>query len=123
LTRSEVKNSPQVDIGKTIFREQEEILAAYYRWPVFWSTLPGEGAGIPLQPEIDQPELGNYNLHSAREVMRYPVKTLDGQTGHVRDYILDDEEWVIHWLVVDTGTTLRPGKKILVAPEWINRVD
>ncbi|MFH0821715.1 MAG: hypothetical protein V2B18_03120 [Pseudomonadota bacterium] len=36
--------------------------------------------------------------------------------------IVDDENWAVRFLVVDTGTWL-PGKKVLLSPQWIEPVE
>jgi hypothetical protein len=43
------------------------------------------------------------------------------EIGHVDDFIVDDETWAIRYLVIDTQNWL-PGKKVLVSPQWIERV-
>jgi hypothetical protein len=40
----------------------------------------------------------------------------------VDDFIFDDENWEIRLLVVDTRNWL-PGKKVLLSPHWIQRVE
>jgi hypothetical protein len=41
--------------------------------------------------------------------------------GHVADFLFEEETWAIRHLVVDTHNWL-PGKRVLVAPQWIRRV-
>ena len=41
--------------------------------------------------------------------------------GSVADFLLDEEGWVIRYLVVDTGHWLS-GRKVLVAPPWVSEV-
>ena len=38
------------------------------------------------------------------------------------DFILDDGNWVIRYIVVDTRNWL-PGRKVIVNPSWIQSVD
>jgi PRC-barrel domain len=38
---------------------------------------------------------------------------LDGEIGHIEDFVVDDETWVIRYLVVDTKNWL-PGKRVLI---------
>lgn len=45
----------------------------------------------------------------------------DGEIGHLEDFIVDDESWTIRYMVVDTRNWW-PGRKVLVAPKWIQRV-
>ena len=40
---------------------------------------------------------------------------------HVEDFIIDEETWAIRYLVVDTKNWWT-GKKVLVSPQWIERV-
>ncbi|MDQ3250293.1 MAG: PRC-barrel domain containing protein, partial [Chloroflexota bacterium] len=46
----------------------------------------------------------------------------DGGIGQAVDCLVDDTDWTIRYLVVDTGNWL-PGKQVLVAPDWIDQVD
>jgi hypothetical protein len=45
----------------------------------------------------------------------------DGEIGHMDDFLIDDESWIIRYMVVDTRNWL-PGKKVLVAPQWIETI-
>jgi len=46
---------------------------------------------------------------------------LDGEIGHIDDFIIDDETWAIQYLVVDTRNWW-PGKKVLISSKWIEEV-
>jgi hypothetical protein len=61
-------------------------------------------------------------LRSANELVGYHIKAVDGEIGHVEEFILDDESWTVRYLVVDTRNWL-PGKKVLVPPAWIESAD
>lgn len=61
------------------------------------------------------------HLRSAREVIGYHIQAKNGDIGHVEDFIVDDEAWAIRYMVVDTQNWL-PGKKVLVAPVWIESI-
>jgi hypothetical protein len=52
----------------------------------------------------------------------YNVDASNGSLGHVEDFIIDDETWAIRYLVVNTRNWL-PGRKVLVAPNWIARMN
>lgn len=45
----------------------------------------------------------------------------DGRIGQVDDFLLDQNTWMVCFLVVDTRVWI-PGKHVLVAPDWIERV-
>jgi uncharacterized protein YrrD len=54
-------------------------------------------------------------LRSVKEMEGYAVGATDGAIGHVKDFYLDDEAWIIRYLVVDTGGWLS-NRKVLVSP-------
>lgn len=64
----------------------------------------------------------NRNLHGTDEVRGRAVHAIDGDIGHVVDFIFDDESWIIRWLVVDTGSWW-PGRKVLLSPQWIESMN
>lgn len=54
-------------------------------------------------------------LRSAKEMEGYAVGATDGVIGHVKDFYLDDEKWVVRYLVVDAGGWLS-SRKVLISP-------
>ena len=50
----------------------------------------------------------------------YRITASDGEIGHLEDYIIDDNEWLVRYLVVDTTNWL-PGKQVLIPREWTSR--
>jgi len=61
------------------------------------------------------------HLRSTHEVIGYHLLAIDGEIGHVDDFIIDDETWAIRYLVVATKNWW-PGKKVLISPKWIESV-
>lgn len=47
-----------------------------------------------------------------------PVKASDGDVGSVKDFLFDDENWKIRWMVVGAGKWL-PGRQVLIHPSAI----
>jgi sporulation protein YlmC with PRC-barrel domain len=131
LTKSQVENSPSVDTELPVNRQYEVEYSRYYGYPFYWSgpyrwgavrypddltaTDPGPVSTGPIESG------GDPHLRSARDVMEYYIEATDGDIGHVEDLLLDDREWAIRYLVVDTRNWW-PGKKVLISPDWIGRV-
>lgn len=46
----------------------------------------------------------------------------DGEIGHVADVYVDDHQWVVRYVVVTTGSWLF-GKKVLISPNAVSRID
>lgn len=55
-------------------------------------------------------------LRMANDLMGYLIRATDGEIGGVQDFLFDDREWTVRYIVVDTGTWL-PGRRVLIAPE------
>ena len=130
LTKSQVENSPSTDVDKPVDRQYEEAYSQYYGYPYYWTgpyrwgATPYPGEGILAIPEgaIAMPlRRGDPSLRSTRNVTGYYIEATDGDIGHVDDFIVDTTAWAIRYMLIDTRNWW-PGKKVLVSPEWINRV-
>lgn len=138
LTRSQIENSPDIDTDKPVSRQQEEQLSNYYPWGGYWGNAPDEhGAGIfgmmpselyesesvqPKNKEYAANENNDQHLRSTRQVTGYSIQSTDGKIGEVVDYIVDDANWKIKFLVVDTGSWLN-SNKVLLSTQWIREVN
>lgn len=130
LTREEVRTSPDIDVAKPVSREYEEKLHEHYRWPSYWSMSPsGFGGPMYIPPNlinrdktIQDDEIKSH-LRSVTEVFSYRVDAIEGEVGSVKDFIIDDETWQVHYMNVDISKWLESDKQILVALDWIRRID
>jgi sporulation protein YlmC with PRC-barrel domain len=139
LTTRQVKDSPSVDADQPVSRQQEEALHSYYEWPPYWYGAPAlglapywGGVGLAPPPPADNPverevaemerQQADPHLRSAREVTGYYVAASDGDIGHVEDLVIDDANWMICHLVIDTRNWL-PGRKVLVDTDRLRSVD
>ena len=130
LTMNQVENSPPIDTHKPVSRQHEAAYLGYYGYPSYWAA-PNYPAALAIRTEaVAQAEElqaragqapADIHLRSTEAVTGYHIQATDGEIGHVRDFIVDDETWAIRYLEVDTRN-LWPGKKVLVSPQWINRV-
>jgi uncharacterized protein YrrD len=129
LTRQQVKDSPEIDTDKPLSRQQEENLFEHYRWVPYWGLYsgaypsPASAVAVPMpevgqRPSEQEEEDADPHLRSVREVQGYHILAVDGDIGHVDDFIIEDGIWHVRYLVVDTRNWL-PGKKVLVATEWV----
>lgn len=150
LTRQEVEDSPDIATDMPVYRQHEAELHEYYGWAPYWGNLgspvnvlppipvrlektPGGTVAPPpatdahlLEPvpqKTQAPEVGrDPHLRSMNEVSGYHLRAVDGEIGHVETFIVDDQTWAVMYLVVDTRNWL-PGKKVLLALEWVETVD
>ncbi len=61
-------------------------------------------------------------LRTAKDLHGYSLRAHDGDIGKVHDVYFDEDAWTVRYVVVDTGGWL-PGRKVLVSPIAIMRVD
>ncbi|MYN12161.1 PRC-barrel domain containing protein [Pusillimonas sp. TS35] len=137
LTREQVENSPDIDTHQPLSRQLEGEFSAYYGYGHYWTGPYLWGAdGAPVMPlpntltEVASAavaeEFGHAadtHLRSSAEVHGYHIAGTDDAIGHVADFIFDDETWALRYLLVDTHNWWPGGKKVLLAPEWIEHID
>lgn len=128
LTKKQIEDSPTLESALPISRQYEENYYGYYGWPTYWSGsyIWGMYPNIVRDPmmwgEIWHSEKKlDAHLRSTDVVDGYHIEASDGAIGHIDDFIVDDETWAIRYLVVDT-TNFLPGKKVLVSPQWVERM-
>jgi hypothetical protein len=61
-------------------------------------------------------------LHKLSKLRGFHIHALDGEIGHVDDFLLDESTWNLRYLVVDT-TNWIGGKRVLVSPQVLSDVD
>lgn len=54
-------------------------------------------------------------LLSLDELKGYPLEAADGEIGRCRDFLFEDDTWIVRYMVADTGKWL-PGRKVLISP-------
>jgi hypothetical protein len=76
------------------------------------------GAGIwPLDAAARW--LDRARVCSGRTLVGFRVQAEDGAAGRVADLLVDDEEWSIHYMIVDTGGA----KQVLMPLDWVCAID
>lgn len=138
MTREQVKNSPDIDTDKPVSRQHEMLYLNYYGLPYYWggpmlwgptaypSGIAGSLRTDPLRPgptseQLSEQGNGDPHLRSCKEVSGYHIEASDGDLGHIDDYLFDDESWSIRYVVIETRNWL-PGKRVLIASDWVERV-
>ena len=131
ITRKKVERSPEKQAHQPVSRRKELDLAKYYTWPAYWAwsgmSAPIDAAAIAKSieqaTEQDEKEDDDLHLRSIREVSGYNIRATDESIGHVEDFIVDVETWVLRYLIIDTRNWLPGGKKVLISPMWAKNVD
>ena len=134
LTKQQVEKSPDINTHLPVSRQHEAAYFGYYGYPYYWGGPylwgPALYPAALVNPTIASPktledsiwiESTDSHLRSAEAVTGYHIEADDGEIGHVDGFVMDDEAWAIRYIEAATRNWW-PGKKVLVAPEWIERV-
>jgi sporulation protein YlmC with PRC-barrel domain len=148
LTKQQIEDSPGIDTDRPVSRQHEIDYHRYFGYPNYWeganlwgttmipypwvatsvdpmvepSPTVDPAVARELQGRVDEEiESADVHLRSCDEVTGYDILATDGSIGEVDDFVFDDETLAIRNLVVDTRKWL-PGKRVLLAPEDIDRV-
>lgn len=129
LTIEQIRTSPSVDTDRPVSRQHEAQMREHYRWPPYWgdgavfagTTLSAAGP-VPVRVAVEAPRAGDPHLFSVNAVAGHHLAAADGEIGHVEDFLVDENDWAIRYVVIATRNWL-PGRRVLVAPRWIDRID
>lgn len=61
-------------------------------------------------------------LRPVNDLKKYSILATDGPIGQVVDVLIDDRQWAVRYLVVDTGSWLS-GRRVLISPFSIGQPD
>jgi hypothetical protein len=136
LTGRQVKDGPDIDTDCPVSRQHETHLYRHYGSSPYWDSglLPiGGGIGLPLvetlprsgsMPVVEEPGPtgGDPHLRSTDALTGFHVRATDGEIGHVEDFLVDDEDWSIRYLKVDTRNWW-PGSRVLISPRSVRSID
>ena len=140
LTKAQVEGSPELAEDQPVSQQMENRLYAYYGWDPLWSGLylgaaPGAMAGPYMAPpyfgagltgEAHGGDVGlqgaDPHLRSVDEVTGYHIHAVNGEIGHIENFMIDDADWSIHYFVVDTRNWW-VGKRVLMSPLAVKSID
>ncbi len=135
--REQVANTPPFDRAEPITRQEEKKLHDLYGWPIYWweeehdiAPIGGlwdeertpeqsaeSAAGAEAETEIE-PE-GTQLLFAGDLVEVYGIQAEGGEVGTLQDIIVDDETWMIPYLVVN----LAEAQRVLLATDYVDTID
>ncbi|MEO8882131.1 MAG: PRC-barrel domain-containing protein [Devosia sp.] len=140
LTMQQVKGSPDIDTERPVSRQMETNLYGHYGWSPYWGNglyMGGYGYGSVMgspylgqsmgasrrEKEAAEAQRDRYDPHlrSAAVVDGYHIHATDGEIGHVEDVLVEEADWSIHYLAVDTRNWW-PGQKVLISPRSVREV-
>lgn len=136
LTRKQIEASPAIELHQPVSRQYEQEYHRYYGWPYYWEGdgLWGGMRGFPILEVPPQapagkraaviepnPKSAEAHLRSAQTVTGYRLQAGAEMCGHICDFMMDAQSWVIGQLVIKTGHRLS-GHEVLVPTKAVTRI-
>jgi len=131
LLKKKIQDSPSIESHKPVSRQYEADYYTYYGWPTYWDGSAMWGIGgypVVLPPSKKEMEIqkkyhhrDDKHLRSMQAVTGYHIQSVDGEIGHVNSFMVDDKNWAIHELVIETGHWYS-GKEILIPTGKVKRI-
>jgi sporulation protein YlmC with PRC-barrel domain len=128
LTKKQIEDSPSLNSERPNPRQSEQVYYGYYGWPMYSSGffIWGPHASVILDHEqwrnsTQGAKASDLHMHSTYGASGLKIEAADQDIGQVEDLIIDDETWVIRYIIINIRDC-RLGKKILFSPQWIERV-
>lgn len=135
ISKKQAKGSPAIDAAKPVPQQYETGCLDYYGYAQYWYGIGlssgVDDLGVAKLVEGDDSKQGSIlatqtraarradddndsHLRSCKTVIGYRIQAVDGIIGNIRDMLVDEDTWVIRYLLVDTSNWW-----VLVAPENI----
>lgn len=148
ITTEQIRESPDIDTDKPISRQKELKLHDYYNWPYYWNyPIYTNAFGAPLfsgyggafdpaalssdryyiekDREIRDQQLQQSNesgMRSTNEIIDYAVKANNTDIGYVDDFLIDDDQWVLRYSIINTDGFLS-GRKVILGSHWAQKIE
>jgi hypothetical protein len=97
LTREQLENGPGIEADLPVAAQQEVDYYAYHGAAPYWAgwlaVVPGSGGATNTSAFPAEPgrRPGDSHLRSVGEIEGYRIRGMDGEIGHLEDFVVDDE--------------------------------
>jgi hypothetical protein len=142
LSKAQVNASPGIEQDRPVTMQMQNDLYSYYGWDPYWGSnfygppgfglgwgtmynrgqaYPGAGAGRDAETMQMNSDDGDPHLRDMNAIRGYHIHATDGSIGHVENFLLDDADWDIRYLIVDTRNWW-PGVHVLISPYAVKEI-
>ena len=128
ISKTQIEHSPSIARDRPVSLQMQGQLYDYYGWDPVWGGTGYFGGGLgmmgswgyagmgaPRVPNGHASDDGDPHLRSTTAVTGSHLQATDGEIGHVENLLIDDADWVIVYLIVDTKNWWF-GKHVLISP-------
>ncbi len=132
LTTKQIEDSPDLEFDLPVSRKYEYKLANHYEivpyWPNDMVFYPGRESMFTSNQIIRIPKNTkndkyiDTSLRSFSEVKGYLINSSDDNFGHIEDLIIDDYDWQIVYVIIDTKNIVPWSKQVILPIEYIEEI-
>lgn len=120
LTSAEVRECPDIDSEKPVYRQQEIAMREYFGALACWIDAEfGLGAG-PAWVKYPSPPGEDSHLRSVRHLIGYRVRAANGYLGRLIGFLMERDNW--HLGYAEAGVPGRQQRAVAVPTAWIERI-
>jgi hypothetical protein len=112
LTAQQIQDSPHLDSDLPVSRQVEVGSARHHT-----AAEPRTDYAVLSELKPNDP-----HLRSMEAVIGHRVHAIDGLVGHVDDFLINDADWSVRFVKVDTRNW-GPTQRALLPPRLIRRID
>ena len=110
LSLSELQAAPRLLSDPPVAKQGELEAARMIAWEAYWTGL------------LDRvSDAGDPHLRNTRAVTGHRVIGVDCEAGRIDNFVIDDQDWSIRYLVVRLGR-LRADRRVMVDPHWVDAI-
>ncbi len=129
ISQSDIEKCPDIEDKLTVSRQYEEEMHKHYQTNPYWGgavaasrglLFPPRPIGIPKKAVAE--DESKSILRSFNQVEGYHIQAINGKLGHIDDIIIDDTDWQIVYLIVDTKNWLPWSKKVVISADWMDDI-
>jgi hypothetical protein len=124
LTRRQIEDSPMMVSYLPLTLRNEVDYLGYYGTPFCWQE-PGArrraGLGEAGAPSFGEPVECDLELRSARDVIGYRIRALDGDVGSVSGLMMEESNWALAQILMEAGPWCS-GWEIRLLPGDVERI-
>ncbi|MEE4214540.1 MAG: PRC-barrel domain-containing protein [Bacteroidales bacterium] len=132
LEKENIEACPGPDEATPVSREYEKQIYSYYDldyyWPAFYTSPAGTGVYYPPRPIetpnkiVDEDKLDT-SLRSFKEVKGYYINASDGRIGHINDIIIDDDDWQLVYVIIDTKNWVPWSREVILSVDILDEIN
>lgn len=132
LSVDKIEKSPDIDFDMPVSRIYEKELVEHYELEPYWPTNMAAYTGkesmfnpdIPFETtkKVINDDKIETSLRSFAEIQGYLINATDENFGHIEDFIIDDNEWQILYVVIDTKNLVPWSKQVMLPIALIDEI-